>query len=96
MTGTVVLPLPENEPNGVTSTKTTRGSPCCMSGHLLRRSGGQVSGDGVPRMRVLSPSATWFVALPVCVATQSHAFGGFGIAHSADGEVGQALPVFGV
>ena len=79
MTGTVSLPLPPNDPKGVTITKMIRGSPGSQFGQWF----GWVHevGDCVPNTRWFSPCAIWFVAFPVWTATQFHG-GGFGRAQS--------------
>src|SRR5438034_10571335 len=97
MTGTVVEPLPLKLPKGVRKTWRMRGSPVGRSGNMLQLlwpscpAAGHVVGLGAPRTRWFSPLGTWFVALPVCTATQSH---GCGEPHSAGGLFGQGVPAF--
>src|SRR5512132_767523 len=97
MTGTVVEPLPLKLPNGVRKTWMIRGSPGGKFGNMLQLlwpswpAAGQVLGFGAPSTRRLSPLGTWFVALPVWIATHGH---GWGVPQSAGGLFGQAVPVF--
>jgi hypothetical protein len=50
-----------------------------------------VLGFEMPRTRLFSPLGTWFVALPVWMATHAH---GCGVPHSAEALFGHAVPVF--
>jgi hypothetical protein len=53
----------------------------------------QILGDSLPRIRRFSPLGTWFVALPVWIATHGH---GSGEPHRAEAVEGQAVPVLGM
>src|SRR4051794_30700258 len=93
-TGTVFEPLPSDAPKGVTITLMSRGSPgeIPVSWKELQWFGAvHAAGLSVPRMRWLSPVATWLVAPPVWSATHCQ---GCALAQSVWGLPGQAVPVF--
>src|SRR5437763_1643738 len=68
-----------------------RGSAAGRFGNMLQLLGAvQAEGFSFPRMRWFIPAATWFVAVPVWIATHDQ---GCGVLHSCEAPPGQAVPV---